>query len=274
MWRYIVIVAKISARFTDEGGGGSDFSAKIKVMIEGRRTMVVERERSVGLDLHLRLWWTGGGQTWLPAMVARDSGQWCFLLADNDVDDYDNIIIEAQRVFGACNYAIEPSFERRSREKTSKVKASIARLSIGGGNTFIARQRTNLKGFPVQSGAGGWEMHICPIAILNFMSKCLGNHQCNLVRLEGHQEILEEDAVCEICFNALKVNEEMVKMKCKCKNEELVHEACATISNCGVCEQQFEKINLILLQLPTNDAGVTTHNNGKKKLKWFPLFIW
>lgn len=95
--------------------------------------------------------------------------------------------------------------------------------------------------------------------------------QCILVPLEGDQEIFEEDAVCEICFNPFKVNEDMVKMKCKCKSE-LVHEACATISNCGVCEQQVEKIHLVLLQLPT-DAGVSAHNNGKK-LKWFSLFKW
>ncbi|KAM7489002.1 hypothetical protein LguiB_026486 [Lonicera macranthoides] len=141
--------------------------------------------------------------------------------------------------------SIDPSFARRPRKKTSKktnqVKAPISRLSIPGGNTFIARQITNLK------------------------------DQCNLIPLEGDQEIFEEDAVCEICFNAFKVNEEMVKMKCKCESEELVHEACATKSSCGVCEQQIEKIHLILLQLPTDDPGVTTHNTGKK-YKWIKTF--
>ncbi|KAM7485996.1 hypothetical protein LguiA_002005 [Lonicera macranthoides] len=144
------------------------------------------------------------------------------VLADNDDDD--------KR--GECSYA-RPSFARRPLKKTKKVKLPILML---GGNTFVAREKTNLK------------------------------DQCNLVPLEGDQEIFEEDAVCEICFNAFKLNEEMVKMKCKCKSEELVHEACATINNCGVCKHQVEKIHLILLQLPT-DAGVTTHNNWKKKLK-------
>ncbi|KAM7488954.1 hypothetical protein LguiB_026438 [Lonicera macranthoides] len=120
------------------------------------------------------------------------------------------------------------------------VKATVSRSSILGGNTFIVRQRTNLK------------------------------DQCNLVPLEGDREIFEEDAVCEICFNTFKVNDEMVKMKCKCNGEELVHETCASISNCGVCKQQVEKIQLILLQLPTDDV-VTAQENGKK-LKWFSLF--
>ncbi|KAM7485931.1 hypothetical protein LguiA_001940 [Lonicera macranthoides] len=83
-----------------------------------------------------------------------------------------------------------------------------------------------------------------------------------VIPFERDEEIFEEDAVCEICFKAFKVNEDIVKMKCKCKNE-LVHEACAITSNCDVCEHQVEKIHLTLLQLPT-DAWVDTHN-GKKR---------
>ncbi|KAM7489001.1 hypothetical protein LguiB_026485 [Lonicera macranthoides] len=154
----------------------------------------------------------------------------CFSSAD-EADDYPFLLPLSSKM---------PSYARRPREKNNQVKAPISRL---GGNTFIARQRTNLK------------------------------DQCNLVRLEGDQEIIEEDAVCEICFNALKVNQEMVKIKCKCKSEGLVHEACATKSNCGVCEQQVEKIHLILLQLPTDDAGdwgtMALHRLIKSKLGGF-----
>ncbi|KAM7489017.1 hypothetical protein LguiB_026501 [Lonicera macranthoides] len=80
---------------------------------------------------------------------------------------------------------------------------------------------------------------------------------------ESEEEIAEEDAVCEICFNVFKVDEDMVEIKCKCKSE-LVLEACVVKSDCGTCEQHIKKIQLALLLAPTS-AWVSTQN-GKKHM--------
>ncbi|KAG0497470.1 hypothetical protein HPP92_002161 [Vanilla planifolia] len=96
----------------------------------------------------------------------------------------------------------------------------------------------------------------------------LENTICSLTVVDEGEDIPEEEAVCRICFVALREGADAFKLECSCKGElALAHRECAIKwfsikgnKNCDVCKQEVQNLPVTLLRLqnPQTTNGMTT----------------
>ncbi|XP_057487412.1 uncharacterized protein LOC130773494 [Actinidia eriantha] len=96
------------------------------------------------------------------------------------------------------------------------------------------------------------------------------------VRMEGDEEIAEEEAVCKFCFDTLK-EENILKTECGCKNA-LVHEECAANqirvrdnNTCDYCGQEVWSFPVTMLRGLGSAQRMDTQETKKKS--WISRLI-
>ncbi|KAI7978930.1 hypothetical protein LOK49_Contig623G00002 [Camellia lanceoleosa] len=108
--------------------------------------------------------------------------------------------------------------------------------------------------------AGSSSPHVEPGQnIVLVRPKPLGNPTAPM---EADEKIIEEKAVCKVCFAILREEENILKTKCKC-SDALIHETCvADGDNCGNCQQKVQTFPVTLVRGLSNSTPVI-----KKKAK-------
>ncbi|KAF9607812.1 hypothetical protein IFM89_001533 [Coptis chinensis] len=96
------------------------------------------------------------------------------------------------------------------------------------------------------------------------------------------KEILEEEAVCRICFISLCEGGNTFKMECSCKGDlKLTHEACVLKwfsikgnKKCDVCRQEVLNLPVTLLQVHSSTQREYRREQNRRNLTPQPLSVW
>ncbi|XP_008804711.2 uncharacterized protein LOC103717917 isoform X2 [Phoenix dactylifera] len=101
------------------------------------------------------------------------------------------------------------------------------------------------------------------------------NHavEANEATQEEGEDILEEEAICRICFLDFKDGRQVLKMECSCKGElALAHEECAVKwfsikgnKTCDICKQDVKNLPVTLMRLQNPQTAIVQPPNALRQ---------